>query len=99
VPTEYFLNKLQVSTSEVKTPSSPLLNADLKKAYIFTSSSLCIFMPGTQLYRNVVVKWLTLMLRIREFPGSNLGPKTGYSDRAFVLSSVPLAKCRDSTLN
>jgi hypothetical protein len=28
----------------------------------------------------VVVEWLTLLLRIREVPGSNLGPETGYSD-------------------
>jgi hypothetical protein len=27
---------------------------------------------------NVVVEWLTLLLRIREVPGSDLGP--GYSD-------------------
>jgi hypothetical protein len=29
---------------------------------------------------NVVVEWLTLLLRIREISGSNLGPKTGYPD-------------------
>jgi hypothetical protein len=29
---------------------------------------------------NVVVEWLTLLLRIREAPGSNLGPEIGYSD-------------------
>jgi hypothetical protein len=29
---------------------------------------------------NVVVEWLTLLLRIRETPGSNLGPETGYRD-------------------
>jgi hypothetical protein len=27
-----------------------------------------------------VVKWLTLLLRIREVPGSNLGPEAGYPD-------------------
>jgi hypothetical protein len=27
---------------------------------------------------NVVVKWLILLFRIQEVPGSNLGPKTGY---------------------
>jgi hypothetical protein len=26
---------------------------------------------------NVVVEWLILLLRIREVPGSNLGPETG----------------------
>jgi hypothetical protein len=27
---------------------------------------------------NVVVEWLALLLRIREIPGSNLSPETGY---------------------
>jgi hypothetical protein len=29
---------------------------------------------------NVVVEWLTLLLRIRKLSGSNLGPETGYPD-------------------
>jgi hypothetical protein len=29
---------------------------------------------------NGVVEWLTLLLRIREVSGSNLGPETGYLD-------------------
>jgi hypothetical protein len=29
---------------------------------------------------HVVVQWLTFLLRIREVPGSNLGPETGYHD-------------------
>jgi hypothetical protein len=29
---------------------------------------------------NVVVEWLTLLLRIREVPGTNLGSETGYPD-------------------
>jgi hypothetical protein len=29
---------------------------------------------------NVMVEWLTLLFRIREVPGSNLGPETGYPD-------------------
>jgi hypothetical protein len=29
---------------------------------------------------NFVVEWLTLLLRIREVPRSNLGPETGYPD-------------------
>jgi hypothetical protein len=31
-----------------------------------------------QIRPNVVVEWLTLLLRIRQIPGSNLGP--GYPD-------------------
>jgi hypothetical protein len=29
---------------------------------------------------NVVVEWLTLLLRIPEVPGLILGPETGYTD-------------------
>jgi hypothetical protein len=29
---------------------------------------------------NVVIEWLAFLLRIREVPGSNLGPETGYPD-------------------
>jgi hypothetical protein len=32
---------------------------------------------------NVVVEWLTLLLRILEVPGSYLGPETGYPDCVF----------------
>jgi hypothetical protein len=30
--------------------------------------------------RNVVAEWLALLLHIRDVPGSNLGPKTEYSE-------------------
>jgi hypothetical protein len=29
---------------------------------------------------NIVVEWLTLLLRIRKVPVSNIGPETGYAD-------------------
>jgi hypothetical protein len=29
---------------------------------------------------NDVVKWLAILLRIRDVPGSHLGPETGYPD-------------------
>jgi hypothetical protein len=29
---------------------------------------------------NVAVEWLTLLVRVREVPGSNLGPETGSPD-------------------
>jgi hypothetical protein len=35
---------------------------------------------------NVVVDWLTLLLRIREVPGPILCPKTVYPDRFYVVS-------------
>jgi hypothetical protein len=34
---------------------------------------------------NVVVEWLTAQLRIWEVWGSNLGLKTGYPNREFLL--------------
>jgi hypothetical protein len=48
---------------------------------------------------NVVVKWLTLLLRNREVPSLNLGQETGYPDCSSWISSVPLGKCRGRTLN
>jgi hypothetical protein len=49
---------------------------------------------------NVVVEWLTLLLRSREVPGSNLGPEVDYLGWGFPWpSSVPPSKFRDSTLN
>jgi hypothetical protein len=32
---------------------------------------------------NVVVMWLTLLLRIWEVPGSSIGPMIGYPDGGF----------------
>jgi hypothetical protein len=45
-----------------------------------------------QVCRNVVVEWLAFLLCIREVPGSNLGPETGYPDSVFVGFSAPLGK-------
>jgi hypothetical protein len=55
--------------------------------------SCCGFAPGSvhvgfvvgkevrgHVLPNIVVEWLTLLLRIREVPGSNLGPQTGHTD-------------------
>jgi hypothetical protein len=48
---------------------------------------------------NVMVEWLTLLLRIREVLLSNLGPENGYPDWRFSwFSSVPPDKYCDSTL-
>jgi hypothetical protein len=49
---------------------------------------------------NVVVDRLTLLLRIREVPGSNLGPETGYpeSGRSW-FSSIPPDECRGNSKN
>jgi hypothetical protein len=46
-----------------------------------------------------VVERLTLLLRIREAPGSSLGSESGYPDGGFSwLSSVPPGEFKDSTL-
>jgi hypothetical protein len=47
---------------------------------------------------NVLVEGLTLLLRIREAPGSNLGLETGYSEFSWFYSVTP-EKFRDSTLD
>jgi hypothetical protein len=54
--------------------------------------------PSSYPHLNVVVGWLALLLRIREVPGLNLGPKTGFSE-LFVFSSVPPVKYRDGIVN
>jgi hypothetical protein len=58
-----------------------------------------ITVPFHILPSNFVVEWLTLLLRIREVPGSNLGSETGYTDWGFSwFSSVLPSECRDSAL-
>jgi hypothetical protein len=47
---------------------------------------------------NVVVERLTLLLHIKEVPGSNLDLESGYHDRFFVVLSVLPGKCRDITV-
>jgi hypothetical protein len=48
---------------------------------------------------NDVIEWLTL-LRIREVPGSNLGPATGYDNSGFSwFFSVPPGEYQKNTLN
>jgi hypothetical protein len=38
---------------------------------------------------NVVVEWLTPLICIREVPGWNLGPESGYPDRVFSWQCYP----------
>jgi hypothetical protein len=38
---------------------------------------------------SVVVEWLTLLLRIREVPASDVGPETSYPDRFSVAFLSP----------
>jgi hypothetical protein len=48
----------------------------------------------------VVVEWLTLLLRNRKVPMSNLSPMTGHRDcRSLWFFSVPPVNYQDSTLN
>jgi hypothetical protein len=41
---------------------------------------------------NIQSEWLAFLLRIREVPGSNLGPETGYPDRLFVVFLGPFTQ-------
>jgi hypothetical protein len=45
------------------------------------------YRSSTFMITNVLVEWLTLLLTIREVPGSNLGRETGYPDFFLVLLS------------
>jgi hypothetical protein len=49
---------------------------------------------------SLATEWLALVLRIREVPGSSLGPETGYYYRGFsCIFSVRTGEFRDSALN
>jgi hypothetical protein len=49
---------------------------------------------------NVVIEWITFLLRIWELLGSYIGPETGYHNWGVLqFSSVPRDKCWDSTLH
>jgi hypothetical protein len=63
---------------------------------------MSIFMKATNFLGyvylpNVVVEWITLLLRFLEDQVSNIDPETGYTDRFFVFFSVPPGICGDST--
>jgi hypothetical protein len=67
---------------------------------VFPYQALEIRQAQETVIPDVMVEWLALLLRIREVPGSNLGPETDYPDWGFSwFSSVFPGKCRDSTLN
>jgi hypothetical protein len=58
------------------------------------------------IYRQIIedllhfLTWLALLLHIREVPGWNLGPESGYPDWGCLwFSSVPPRKCRDNKPN
>jgi hypothetical protein len=61
---------ISVNCSNATATKSPA-HTEIKQAY-----SLYKYLKSHAL--NVMVKWLTLLLRIREVLGSNLGPETGY---------------------
>jgi hypothetical protein len=47
------------------------------------------FICGFAFQENPSAKWLELLLRIREVPGTNLGPETGYTDSFLVVFVRP----------
>jgi hypothetical protein len=78
--------------------SAPLLitnlPGELRICYLVVSACTRAF-SKPEVPPNVVVEWVTPLLRIREVPGSNIAPETGYSDWGFSwVSSVPPGECR-----
>jgi hypothetical protein len=47
----------------------------------------------------ICISFVALLIRIREVPGSNLDPETGFPNSVAWFFSVTPGKCRDSTLN
>jgi hypothetical protein len=73
-----------VTLSVRAVPSSNLLNECYKNVILGSP--------------NVVVEWITVLLRIREVTALNLGPETSYPELRFSwFSSVPPYECRDIT--
>jgi hypothetical protein len=64
-------------------------------------TSLCIeLQTSTVEISNAAAKAVTLLLRVRNIPGSSVGPHTGYPNRSLSwVSSLPLRKFQGSTLN
>jgi hypothetical protein len=77
-----------------------LLHCPTIYLFILTNSvvpHVLILWPSSGL--NVVVEWLTLLLRILEVLDSKLGPETSYPDWGISwFSSILPSKCWDSTL-
>jgi hypothetical protein len=74
----FHLNRQLSKSIQVRYCCASLLNG-----YLRVARGRGIILETIQIYRaapNVVVEWLIFLLRIREFPGSNLGSETGYPD-------------------
>jgi hypothetical protein len=56
------------------------ITLSLQRSYIYSVKMLVVVAVRLQPLPNVVVQWLSLLLGIREVPGSNLGPETAYND-------------------
>jgi hypothetical protein len=59
----------------LRTPALDSTNARLS-TLLYLTFKHCMLL-------NVAVEWITLLLRIREAPGSNLSPEIGYPDCHF----------------
>jgi hypothetical protein len=62
-----------------------------------TLQALLFFHITQHIKLNIIVNWLTLLLHIREDPGSHLDPETGCPGFSW-FSSVPPGECQDYTL-
>jgi hypothetical protein len=84
--TQHFtLLKIEGSFSSMHTKQTIAWN----NLVIFISVPLSINPVLTLISPNVVVEWLTLLIHIREVPGSNIGPETVYPEvfRCFSQTS------------
>jgi hypothetical protein len=64
----------------------------------FSTQEIIFIALIPMLWPNVVMEWLTPLICIRDIPGSNHGPETGYPDRVFVVFLEPSRQMRHSTL-
>jgi hypothetical protein len=91
IPTFFEKCRLKLFDDTTRSGSVSILPQDLYDVGHFTSFILQGRKGDSKnLWPNVAIEWLVFLLRIREVPDSNLGPKTGYSDRRFTwFSSGP----------
>jgi hypothetical protein len=65
----------------------PLTSSGLKMETACTSETLVSKSVHTALQPTNRTSWLTILLRFREVPGSNIGPETGHPEVCVILLS------------
>jgi hypothetical protein len=99
---EQNITKVNMNHNGTRSYQFQLLTTLLTRRVIASSYTVFTVTTYTLCYR---MSWLTLLLRIREVMGSNLGPKTGYPDyvwcgfpQSFQANSGILAQIRPRPL-